>query len=96
MTRERGERFRDDCIATTVTAGGGSVHIWAGIWHGGRSEIQVLQGNVTGNSYINVLQHFLNTNDKPENWILQDDNATVHRAQVVTRFKQEAGIRSIP
>ena len=98
VTRERGERFRDDCIAKTVTAGGGSVHIWAGIWHDGRSEIQVLQGNVTGNSYINVLQHFLNNNinDKPENWILQDDNAPPHRAQVVNRFKQEAGIRSIP
>jgi len=69
VTRERGERFRDDCIAKTVTAGGGSVHIWAGIWHDGRSEIQVLQGNVTGNSYIIVLQHFLNNNnnDKPEN-----------------------------
>ena len=96
VTRERGERFRDDCIAETITAGGGSVHVWAGIWHDGRSELQVLEGNVTGNSYINVLQLFLNNNNQPENWILQDDNARPHRAQVVNRFKQEAGIRSIP
>lgn len=36
VTRERGERFRDDCILKIVTAGRGSVHIWTGIWHEGQ------------------------------------------------------------
>jgi hypothetical protein len=37
VRRQQGERFREDCFVGTVMAGGGSVHVWGGINHGGKT-----------------------------------------------------------
>ena len=37
VKRQQGKRFREDCVVGTVMAGGGSVHVWGGIHHGGKT-----------------------------------------------------------
>jgi len=94
--RERGlNRFNEQFVAKTVAGFGGSVHVWGAIWTNGRSELQVLNHNVTAVTYIQTLQQFLLTPNLPVNWKLQDDNATPHRAHIVRDFKNASGIRSL-
>ena len=54
-----------------------------------------LRRTVTGATYIETLQRFLQTPNLPPDWRVQDDNARPHRARIVTEFKQATGIRSI-
>lgn len=96
--RKRGERFIDRNVADRVQGGGGSVHIWGAIWVGGRSRLHVLMQSVNQFTYAATLQSFVNESaaDLPVNFILQDDNATPHRAHSVNLYKTEAGIQSLP
>jgi transposase len=96
--RQPGERFHDDVVIPTVHGGGGSVMVWAAIWTGGRSQLFVVQGSLTGLTYRHVLDDFVERNRArlPEHWILQDDNAPPHRAAVVQEFKENQGIQSLP
>ena len=95
--RQRGDRFREELVAKVVAHGGGSIHVWGAIWTGGRSELVVLQQNVTGPVYRDILHNHLATIEGlPPNWILQDDNARPHRSQVVQQFKETSGIQSLP
>jgi len=94
--RERGRnRLHPDFVAPEVQGNGGSVHVWGAIWTTGRSELQILRRTVTGATYIETLERFLQNPNLPPDWRLQDDNARPHRARIVTEFKQAAGIRSI-
>jgi transposase len=70
--------------------------MWGAIWVGGRSRLQVLNANVTGAVYCNILQTFLDTSNPPANFRFQDDNAPAHRARCVTTFKEARGIVSLP
>ena len=72
--------------------------VWAAIWTGGRSQLFVVQGNLTGLAYRQILDEFVEEyRDRlPEPWILQDDNAPPHRAQVVQEFKENHRIQSLP
>jgi hypothetical protein len=83
-------------IKETRQGNGGSVHVWGAIWAGGRSRLQVLNANVTGAVYCDVLQTFLDTSNPPVNFRFQDDNAPAHRARCVTTFKEARGIVSLP
>lgn len=94
--REVGQRFDSRFIKETRQGNGGSVHVWGAIWAGGRSRLQVLNANVTGAVYCDVLQTFLDTSNPPVNFRFQDDNAPAHRARCVTTFKEARGIVSLP
>jgi hypothetical protein len=52
VRRQQGERFREDCFVGTVMAGGGSVHVWGRIHHGGKTDLVVLQNSVNDDRYI--------------------------------------------
>ena len=85
LWRHRGETL--DVTQARLQGGGGSVHVWASIWHDGRSCLQVLGSNVTGEYYCVVLTNFLHGNRLPTGaWKLQHDNAPAHRAHVVQDF----------
>ena len=73
--QEFGEKEdKTDCIqiflAHAVQGNGGSVHVWGAIWTTGRSELQVLRRTVTGATYIETLQRFLQTPNLPPDWRL--------------------------
>ena len=64
------------------------IHVWAGIALNGKTELVILERNVTGETYGQLLQeHFVPfanaTFGRVENCILQDDNAPPHRTAAV-------------
>ena len=51
MYRRREERFTDQCMYESGRFGGGSVMIWAGICHYGRTQLKVVQGTLNAVKY---------------------------------------------
>lgn len=92
--RQRGERYRQDLVQRTLQAGAGSVHVWGAIWHGGRSALQILLQSVNGESYCQILEEFLEDDERlpNEGWTLQHDNAPAHRSAIVQDFLAERQI----
>ena len=79
---------------------GASLHVLAGITLTGKTELVVLNRNVTGERYAELLEDHLlpfatRIYGDTANLILQDDNAAPHRAAVVTRLKEHLGIRTL-
>lgn len=77
-----------------------SLHVWAGISLRGKTELVFLRNSVNASTYKEILEDHVHPFivDKfggTENCILQDDNATPHRATCVQEFKQELGIRTL-
>lgn len=93
--RRSGERFNPRNLTATLQCGGGSVHVWGAIWHGGRSNLFFLEATVNRWSYIRLLQDFFRSGNLPENYLFQDDNAPAHRAAEVRHFHQASGIRCL-
>ena len=80
------------------TGGGSSVHVWGALHHGGASDLVVLDRDVTGVLYRDILgqnlipftrQHF------QDNFRYQDDNAPAHRARVVRDFWEQEQIHTL-
>ena len=98
LWRHRGETL--DVTQARLQGGDGSVHVSASIWHDGRSCLQVLGSNVTGEYYCAVLMNFLHGNRLPTGawtpWRLQHDNAPAHRAHVVEEFLGNHNISVLP
>ena len=69
--------------------GGGSVTIWAAIGYNGVSNIALLNGCLTSEKYCQIhsecLLHFA-SEQCPENWIYQQDNASCQRSKYTTGF----------
>uniref|UniRef100_A0A8C4H6U2 Uncharacterized protein n=1 Tax=Dicentrarchus labrax TaxID=13489 RepID=A0A8C4H6U2_DICLA len=51
VLRLHDENLCDDCIQKTTQGGGGSVMVWAGIYHGGKTPLVVLDGNINAVVY---------------------------------------------
>lgn len=95
--REKGERFKKGLVSQAVQCGGGSVHVWGAFWKGGRSELQILHGNVNSESYCRTISNFLESdNNLPDQYIFQHDNAPAHRSCTVKRLFENHGIRVLP
>ena len=63
--RRRRERFAPNCVRQVDRYGGGSVMVWGAMSYNDRSELVVVQGNLTANRYINQIlrPHLLPTRD---------------------------------
>ena len=89
VRRARGENLGDGNYQGAVAHGGGSIHVWGAIFYQGKSELRVLDQNVTGRVYLDILQNNLVPGVRKHygnNWILVDDNARPHRANVVQQY----------
>ena len=51
--RRRGERFTDQCVYESDRFEGGSVMVWAGIYHDGRTQLKFVQGKLNAVKYRN-------------------------------------------
>ncbi|XP_050672781.1 transposable element Tc1 transposase [Leptidea sinapis] len=94
--RRPGERYLQACISERVQYGGGSVHVWAGIFSEGRTELVAIEnGTLTGQRYA---QEILNEYAGPylanmrDGSMLMHDNARPHTAHIVQEYIQEVGI----
>ena len=97
--REPGQDFLPECVQNRDSHSP-SVHVWAGIAWNGKTELVVLQHNVTGQTYGELLEeHFVpfasTVFGGMQNCILMDDNAPPHRAAAVRQLKEQLGIRTL-
>ena len=99
VRRLAGERLQDDCVVETVGHGGGSVHVWGAMHAGGVSALVVLEGNVNGLVYRDILEHHMLPWARGvfgDNFGYQDDNAPPHRARITTNFLEEEEVQRRP
>nr|CCA24685.1 protein T04A11.11 putative [Albugo laibachii Nc14] len=72
--------------------GGGSVMVWAGFWAEGTKEISFLDGIQKGEDYIWTLSEYMLPAAHRcfgTDYIFQQDNASIHRADVTRDFFDE-------
>ena len=97
--RRRGERFDSAAVQEHDRYGGGSIMVWAGITYDFRTDLITVQGNMTGQRY---LQQILRPLVIPfaqrigQNFEFQDDNARPHRAHVAVDFLRQQGVTTLP
>ena len=85
MYRRRGERFTDQCVYESDRFGGGSVMIWAGICHDGRTQLKIVQGTFNVVKYRDaILDPIVLPYLQQRNFdhVLQHDNPRCHVARV--------------
>ena len=81
LYRRRGERFADACDFERDRYGGGSVMVWGGIWHGVKSPLIVVPGNLTAVRYRDDIFRPVAVT-----LVQQHDNARSHVARVCQDF----------
>jgi len=97
--RESRQEFLPECVQAHE-AHVASIHVWAGITLHGKTDLVILEQNVTAQTYGQLLeQHFVPFANSAfgglQHCILQDDNAPPHRAAAVRHLKEQLGIRSL-
>ena len=95
VRRQRGEVLNEECMAETVAFGGGSVHVWGAFCISGTAPLVILDRNVNGLVYRDILRNTLLPYARGvygHNFRYQDDNARPHRARVVTDFLAQEGV----
>jgi hypothetical protein len=97
--RRRGERFSDACVLETDRFGGGSIMIWCGISHVERTDLKVIDGNLSAARYRNeiiapIVLPFLRRHRFSH--VFQQDNACCHVACVSMDFLNDNHIRTLP
>ena len=98
VRRLRGENLRDDCVQESRQGGGGSVMVWGGIHHGGKTELVVPEENVNAAMYRDILENHCLPHARQvygNNFRLQDDNARPHRANAVRQFLEAEGVEQL-
>ena len=93
--RMNGERFTDQCDRF----GGGSVMVWAGIYHDGRTQLKIVQGTLNAVKYRDdILDPIVLPFLQHRNFyhVFQHDNARCHVARVCQDFLNQNHIRVLP
>lgn len=93
------ERFSDACVSEVDRFGGGSVMVWGGITFHGRTQLLIVDGNLTGQRYRDeilapVVTPFFNANRNVT--VFQHDNARCHTARVSMDYLNQQHIDVLP
>jgi hypothetical protein len=76
-----------------------SLMIWGCITYEGVGTLTVVDGNINAQKYIEVIDNFvcpvIARHFPDDNYVLQDDNAPVHRACVVKEYMEEADLHGM-
>lgn len=88
--RRRRERYAQNCLLPVQPFGLGSVMVWGGICGNRKTNLVIVEGNLTAQRYINqvlrpVVLPFLRE-DVNEGVLYQQDNARPHVARIVQDF----------
>ena len=97
--RRRGERFTDQCVYESDRFGGGSVMVWAGIYHDGRTQLKIVQGTLNAVKYRDdILDPIVLPFLQHRNFyhVFQHDNARCHVVRVCQDFMNENHIHVLP
>ena len=96
--RRRHERYADNCVLEHNRFRGGGVMVWAAINHTFKSELVIVNGNLTARQYIDrilrpvVVPMF---RQRPGLTILQD-NARPHIARLTSDFLANNNVNTLP
>ena len=95
--RRRRERFAPNCVRQGDRYGGGSVMVWGAMSYNGRSELVVVQGNLTANRYIDqILRPHLLPILNRQREIFQHDNARPHTARATRDYLTNHNVNVFP
>ena len=93
------EAFDPRCTVPTVKHGGGNVKCWDCISSSRVGNLVLIDGNMTGEVYRDILQRNLfesvKTLNLGRNWVLQHDNDPKQRAHIVTKWLDEKGVERL-
>ena len=97
--RRQGERYSDSCVLERDSFRGGSVMVWGGISYYGRTNLMVINGNLTAARYrdevlIPRVQPFMHLHGP--GLIFQQDNARPHVARIVLDHLEQSHIDMLP
>ena len=90
--RSARERIAPCCVQETVSIGGGSVMVWWGICGQQRTDLIVIDDNLTAHRYINLLPFF----QHQPRLLFQQDIARPHTARVVKTFFAANNVNVLP
>lgn len=91
--RRAGERFSDATTVPRVAHGGGGVMVWAGICHGDRTQLLIIDGNLNAVRYRDeILRPIVLPFIRRHNATFQHDNARPHVARVCMQFLEAENI----
>ena len=96
--RRRNERTARCCVQEVEAFGGGSVMVWGGICGDRKTDLLVIEGNLTARRYIDVVLRpivlpFVQQN---QGTLFQQDNATPHTAVVTRNFLNNNNVNVLP
>ena len=95
--RRRNERYAPNCLRQVDHFGGGSVMMWGAISYTGRTDLVLVQGNLTANRYIDqILRPHVLPNINRQRQLFQQDNARPHTARVTMAFLANENINVLP
>lgn len=98
--RNAQEKYDPKCLIPTFKSGQQSVMIWGCFTKNKLGPLVRLEGRITANIYIDVLNNyllpFINSLENKNNYIFQEDNAPIHKANAVKKWEVENKITSLP
>jgi len=93
----RGKRYPNCCIRQHDRWGSGSIMVWGGIHHHGKTQLVFVQGNLTARRYVDeMLRPAAVPCIQQHNLTLQQDNARSHAARLTQDFLQAQGVDVLP
>ena len=94
--RSNGERSADACVVERDRFGGGSVMVWEGISHGLKSQLVIVDGNLTAARYRDeILRPHVIPFLQQHNLTLQQDNARPHVARIYQVFLENNNVQPL-
>lgn len=95
--RNSKEKYDPKCLIPTFKSGQESIMVWGCFTKNKLGPLIRLEGKITAKKYIEILEnHLLPFIASLDNYIFQEDNAPIHTAKIVKKWKIDNNIINLP